>query len=35
MSPLLAIEKPHLPRPTLREILRDAGPRRSAMGWWP
>lgn len=32
MSPLLAIEKPHLPRPTLREILRDAGPQEIGNG---
>ncbi len=25
-SSLLAVEKPHLPRPTFREILRDLGP---------
>lgn len=32
MSPLLAIEKPHLPRPSLREILRDAGPQEIGNG---
>ena len=25
-SSLLAVEKPHLPRPTFREVLRDLGP---------
>lgn len=31
-SPLLAIEKPHLPRPTFREILRDLGPQEIGNG---
>ncbi|MDO5670611.1 MAG: benzoate/H(+) symporter BenE family transporter [Corynebacterium sp.] len=31
-SPLLAIERPHLPRPSLREILRDAGPQEVGNG---
>ncbi|MDO5512937.1 benzoate/H(+) symporter BenE family transporter [Corynebacterium sp.] len=30
--PLLAIERPHLPRPSLREILRDAGPQEVGNG---
>ncbi|SMG28862.1 benzoate membrane transport protein [Corynebacterium pollutisoli] len=32
ISPLLAIEKPELPRPSLREILRDAGPQEVGNG---
>lgn len=32
ISPLLAIEKPDLPRPGLREILRDAGPQEVGNG---
>ncbi|MFC6146429.1 benzoate/H(+) symporter BenE family transporter [Corynebacterium nasicanis] len=32
VSPLLAIERPHLPRPSLREILRDAGPQEIGNG---
>lgn len=31
-SPLLAIEKPHLPRPTFHEILRDLGPQEIGNG---
>ncbi|MCS5480916.1 benzoate/H(+) symporter BenE family transporter [Corynebacterium sp. YIM 101645] len=32
LSPLLAIERPHLPRPTLREIARDLGPQEIGNG---
>lgn len=32
VSPLLAIERPHLPRPGIREILRDLGPQEIGNG---
>lgn len=32
LSPLLAIEKPELPRPSLREVLRDTGPQEVGNG---
>lgn len=32
VTPLLAVEKPHLPRPSLREIARDLGPQEIGNG---
>lgn len=32
LTPLLAVERPHLPRPGLREILRDIGPQEIGTG---
>ncbi len=32
VTPLLAVEKPHLPRPTFRELVRDTGPQEIGNG---